>query len=983
MGPPANRMSRRFGSSVRVPDICRSKAIHWFRAKMLDRRKIARRITQRLPSAWASAAERRVYSLPLLVFGLAFMLYAFTMTPDLATGDIGEFQYLSARLGLPHSNGFPFYMLVGWAWSHVPLGTVAWRMNMLSAFGGAGASALTTAFARRLSGRVSVALLAGGFLAVTPSVWFWSLAAERYTLVLALLIGAFWTAWGSRPLVSSLFLGLALGTHVTAGLQLLFWLPYVLWCSFRLGRVRRLLAAIVLAGIVLLALYAYVPWRWCAFGRWPPLQGVGLSSAIYRGLVPGWYMPTIQWQDIWHYIVGESGSMVLGPGLGTVLAGGLQKAVVRTADVLAIWRSEVPWPITLLMLPGVVCLLRRDKALTVTLVSLALCTTVLTGFVQQPKPAAYLLPAFWAALFVSAFALHGALSLASDRLRRFRRLRHLADDRFAVMVVSLVLLALAWLRFPEIERDAGQGVRQWWEATMAQPLEEGAGLLANWSDLTPFWYLQQAEGQRIDLWGLYPPDPQGVIEPWLQTGAPLYLAGPLHGWAADLPEKHSLVPWGNLVRIIPAGEQIPWPSLSHSAATPPAWPVTISAWEVDQPFTGGDAAGNLRLLWEARKPLPAEIFLAVRMRRTPEDLPFDIDAPLAVNWYPEYPIPRGTQGLTVIPVRLPLGTPPGKYAATLTVYRSDPEEGWLSWPGVEPISLGQWEVAPSRVFVRTDLIDEVVPPIPITAGPLALRSWRLSEAPVRPGDPVHLEMLWEVRERPAEDVSLCLSLSSTRGEETAAIHTYPLFEGLALDAWDPGMLLRSTHTLQTSRAPCDRAYQLEARLTMGNRQLQWWPMSRVILGAVRVEDRIHVYAPPDNINRTDTFFGEVAQLAGYTLNPSVIHAGDCLTLTLYWRAGLEVDTPYTVFVHLVDGQGQLAAQHDSPPANGTLPTSLWVSGEIIIDDHTVRLPSDIEVGTHTLQVGIYNPATGGRLPVSTGDAVSDGALRLTHIEVTP
>jgi len=41
------------------------------------------------------------------------------------------------------------------------------------------------------------------------------------------------------------------------------------------------------------------------------------------------------------------------------------------------------------------------------------------------------------------------------------------------------------------------------------------------------------------------------------------------------------------------------------------------------------------------------------------------------------------------------------------------------------------------------------------------------------------------------------------------------------------------------------------------------------------------------------------------------------------------------------------------------------------------------VGTYTLQVGIYNPATGGRLPVSTGDAVSDGALRLTHIEVTP
>jgi hypothetical protein len=197
------------------------------------------------------------------------------------------------------------------------------------------------------------------------------------------------------------------------------------------------------------------------------------------------------------------------------------------------------------------------------------------------------------------------------------------------------------------------------------------------------------------------------------------------------------------------------------------------------------------------------------------------------------------------------------------------------------------------------------------------------------------------------------------------------------------MLLRSTHSLRAPRAPGDRAYQVEARLTLGNRRLQWWPMSRVTLGAVRVEDRIHVYAPPDNIIPTDAFLGKVAQLEGYTLNAWVIHAGDCLTLTLYWRAGVEVDTPYEVFVHLVDGQGQLVAQHDSPPANGTLPTSLWVSGEMIIDDHTVCLPPDLEVGPYTLQVGIYNPATGGRLPVSTAGATSDGALRLTHVEVTP
>jgi hypothetical protein len=926
---------------------------------------------------------RREYSLPLLVFGLALMLYAHTVSLDLATGDIGEFQYLPARLGLAHSNGFPFYMLVGWAWSHVPLGTMAWRMNMLSAFAGAVAGALTTAFAQRLSGRVSVALLAGGFLALSPSVWSWSLIAERYALVLALLIGAFWMAREGKLLLSSLCLGLALATHFLTVLLLLFWFPYVLWRSFSLGRVRRLVAAIVLTALVLLALYAYVPWRWRAFAEWPPLQGVGLSSAIYRGLVPGWYGPALQWEDVWYYVAREGPSKVAWPGVGTMLAGGPQEALVRTGDVLAIWWSEVPWPVGLLFLPGAAWLLRRDKALSLTLVFLCLGTTVLIGFVQRPKPAAYLLPAFWAALFVSPFALQGALSLVEHRSRRFRRLRHLADDRLAVMAVFAVLLALALLRFPGLEREAGLEVRQWWKAAIGQPLEEGAGLVAHWSDLTPFWYLQQAEGQRMDLWGLYPPDPEAVIEPWLQTGAPLYLAGPLHGWAADLPEKHTLVPWGNLVRITPVGDVVPWPSLSNGAATPRAWPLTVSAWEVDQPLTGGDSSGNLRVLWEAKRPLPSETFLGVRLRRTSEGFLFDIDAPLTVNWYPEDPIPKGTQGLTIIPVRLPLGTAPGEYAATLTVYRSDPEEGWILWPGVKPISLGRWEVAPSRALARTDLIGETVPPVPITAGPLALRSWRLSETPVRAGDPVQLEMLWEVRERPTEEVTLGLSLSSTRGREGAAIYTHPLFGGLALDAWDPGVLLRSTHTVRTPRDPGDRAYQLEAWLTLGSRRLQWWPVSRVTLGAVRVEDRVHVYAPPDNIIATDASFGEVAQLAGYTLSPSEIHAGDCLTLTLYWRAGVEVDTPYKVFVHVVDEQGQLAAQHDSQPASGALPTNLWISGEILTDDHAVLLPSDMEVGTYALEVGIYNPATGGRLPVSGGDAISDGALRLTRIEVTP
>ena len=130
-----------------------------------------------------------------LVFLLTLLLYLRTLVPDIYVSDFVEFQYQPALLGLPHPNGFPFYMVLGWLGSHVPVGSVAWRMNVLSAVGGALAVAVTTAFAQRLSRRASVGLLAGGLLALSPTFWYYSLAAERYTLNIALLAGVFWTAW--------------------------------------------------------------------------------------------------------------------------------------------------------------------------------------------------------------------------------------------------------------------------------------------------------------------------------------------------------------------------------------------------------------------------------------------------------------------------------------------------------------------------------------------------------------------------------------------------------------------------------------------------------------------------------------------------------------------------------------------------------------------------------------------------------------------
>src|SRR5512143_3283244 len=75
--------------------------------------------------------------LAILLFAASFALYARTMAPGLLDGDEGEFQINIFRLGVSHT-GYPTFFLLGKLWTMlVPIGTIATRANLFSAFWGA------------------------------------------------------------------------------------------------------------------------------------------------------------------------------------------------------------------------------------------------------------------------------------------------------------------------------------------------------------------------------------------------------------------------------------------------------------------------------------------------------------------------------------------------------------------------------------------------------------------------------------------------------------------------------------------------------------------------------------------------------------------------------------------------------------------------------------------------------------------------------
>ena len=143
--------------------------------------------------------------------------------------------------------------------------------------------------------------------------------------------------------------------------------------------------------------------------------------------------------------------------------------------------------------------------------------------------------------------------------------------------------------------------------------------------------------------------------------------------------------------------------------------------------------------------------------------------------------------------------------------------------------------------------------------------------------------------------------------------------------------------------------------------------NHLILGPIKVHGPPPAQAsegpisPPAPDSLLPTTFADQIDLRGYSLSEHRLVPGQSLDLTFYWSPRGRPMRDYTVFVHLLDDQGQLKGQADSPPKSGEYPTSVWDAGEVIADLHTLLLAPDLPAGEYRIAVGLYDPETGQRV----------------------
>ena len=205
-----------------------------------------------------------------LLVGLAFLvLYTITLAPDVLAHDSGEWQASAATLGISHSPGSPAYLLLGYLFTLVPLGTEAARVNFLSAVVAAiGVSALFL-FMTLFLDRWLPALVSAASLGLAGLWWSHASVATPYNIVPTIIVVSFmlllfWQRKGDTRLVygGALLIGFGLSYHPS----LLYFIPSLLAGVFFLGPWRKLLSLkpllLIFAFLALgLLPYAYLPLR--------------------------------------------------------------------------------------------------------------------------------------------------------------------------------------------------------------------------------------------------------------------------------------------------------------------------------------------------------------------------------------------------------------------------------------------------------------------------------------------------------------------------------------------------------------------------------------------------------------------------------------------------------------------------------------------------------------------------------------------------
>lgn len=846
------------------------------------------------------------YVLDLFVAAAALWLYVVTLAPSVQPADAGEFQLVSAVLGIAHPPGYPLYTMLGKLFTLLPFGNVAWRVNLFAAACAAATLAVIARAVRQATNSVVAALLSALVLGLAPTFWsqgtlanIRSLTGLLTSLSIYCLLRYGEGRSGRHLLGFAVSFGLGIGHHSSLALLALPFVAYLLAVDpHLLLQPRRW--AVPLAGLGgSLLILLYLPLRSAMTPPFDPAPIRSVNAFLSHILALGFrgdflYFLTQPTLELRFGLLGDILAIEFGAGLAalaTVL--GLLAGVSR-------WRWGVLW------------------------MGVAAVNSLAAITYRAPQTVEYLLPTY--------VALTVGMGLGLGSLRSWSLKGQ--SGRLPGTATGLLAATIAWLAianglasypsFQTLHRD--DSTRQ--QATaLLSAAPPGALVLSNWHQATPLWYLQQVEGLRPDVTVTYV-YPEGATpngQVWARR------IGEAVGQRAVL-----------VTNRFPEFAETPY----RFVATGPAWTVEAGPGQhVPSGFSGRPQvlADKVEFLGSraaegAVSPGQAVEVQVAWQARTP----FDRD----YSWFVQLVGPGGVAGQSDVTYgvgRVAVGevvvdsyrfalrpdTGPGEYRLIGGVYITYPDGRWerlRTADGLDAIDLGGVQVRPR-------------PAAPPTMHPLQV-TW---------GDGSRL-------------VGVDYD-DSVAGQRRVYLHWYrPAGTGdvdltLLRDGQAVGRTrLRSVaeagyQTVACEVSPADTLLRL--RVTAGERTVS-------LLGPWHRAASQEVALPTCAPGARYLDLGGEMVLVHARWRPEVPEPGVTLSAELRFLASRPLAQDYTVSLSL-EGDGW-RAQHDGTPALGAIPTLKWLAGWQVRDPRLLAVPGEA-AGRARLRLTVYDAFTLSPLPV--------------------
>ena len=428
---------------------------------------------------------------------------------------------------------------------------------------------------------------------------------------------------------------------------------------------------------------------------------------------------------------------------------------------------------------------------------------------------------------------------------------------------------------------------------------------------------------------------------------------------ANLPVTGSAIAFGNQLQLVRFGED-----LRNAAA--------------------GDSA-PLALYWQRPNTNGPRLRISLRLVDQSGFTWAQSDQEVGGDFFDEGDWPAGATLEDHHALQIPPGTPPGSYRMLLNTYRADngeplPPAGTGAPIEIGGVALGSLIVTGASDHVWTPGIAGFRHSNHTFGDSLELVGYAQSSTVVA-GDSGYLTMVWRsLKPRPVY-TAIDLDLIDPNGV-VAQTREVPLATaGYPSDAWQASDVLREQYHLALRVGLPPGTYGLAVRPTgpgvdVGSR-------ASVKLGHIVVTGTTGSSAPPTPTIPLSYSLGQGVAFDGFDLSTRTVRSGDRIHLVLHWRDLAQMATDYTVFVHVLDSSQKVVAQRDSPPDSGSRPTSAWFSGDVIVDRYDLDLPSKLAPGTYDLEIGMYNPANGTRLPVAKDGQPAGDRVIVSQLEVSP